>query len=432
MNRLTVILLFISSIASAQEVLSIDEAVDLLLVNNYDVRIMNNNVLAAENNTSIMNSGYLPSVVASGVANYNLNNVDANFQNGTSSSLTGATSRNYSAGVNVNYVLFNGFGRKYNLQGLKEQYKLTDLQARETVELTLLQLYGAYYNVARLTENKKSAEVALSISKDRVIRAKYGKEYGKSSALDVLNAKVDLNADSISLISIDQELNNAKNDLNLLLARDIPLDFEVDTVLTFENTLLDDSLLASLESNNVRLLQEEQDNSINEYGLKTIKSNYLPVISLSGGYNWNQNFNNQASFLSSSRNNGLTGGVNLSWTLFDGGAAKVVVQNTKIAIDNQQIDQERTRQEVRRDFYNALQTYRNKKHIYVTQKRNLMTSKENFRRTAEFKKIGRVTSVEFRQAQLNLLQTSLSTTFSKYDAKLAEVQLLQISGMLLK
>ena len=42
-----------------------------------------------------------------------------------------------------------------------------------------------------------------------------------------------------------------------------------------------------------------------------------------------------------------------------------------------------------------------------------------------------MTSIEFRQAQLNLLTAELSRNQAKYDAKLAEILVLQISGELL-
>jgi outer membrane protein TolC len=39
--------------------------------------------------------------------------------------------------------------------------------------------------------------------------------------------------------------------------------------------------------------------------------------------------------------------------------------------------------------------------------------------------------LEFRQAQLNLLNAQTSYNLAKFDAKLAEVQLLQLTGQLL-
>ena len=65
------------------------------------------------------------------------------------------------------------------------------------------------------------------------------------------------------------------------------------------------------------------------------------------------------------------------------------------------------------------------------QEDNIRTANNNFERTKEKFKLGQVTSIEFRQAQLNLLAAELNTSQAKYDAKLAEVLVLQISGELL-
>ena len=69
--------------------------------------------------------------------------------------------------------------------------------------------------------------------------------------------------------------------------------------------------------------------------------------------------------------------------------------------------------------------------IYRVQEENIKTSENNFERTQEKFKLGQVTSIEFRQAQLNLLNAELTRNQAKYDAKLAELTVLQISGELL-
>ena len=83
---------------------------------------------------------------------------------------------------------------------------------------------------------------------------------------------------------------------------------------------------------------------------------------------------------------------------------------------------------VERDFYNAQDDYQNRLAIYQVQENNIVTAKNNFDRTQEKLKLGPVTSIEFRQAQLNLLNAELSRNQAKYQAKLAELSVLQLSG----
>lgn len=84
-----------------------------------------------------------------------------------------------------------------------------------------------------------------------------------------------------------------------------------------------------------------------------------------------------------------------------------------------------------RDFENAWDDYQNKLTIFRVQQDNIRTANNNFQRTEEQFKLGQVTSIEFRQAQLNLLSAELNTNQAKYDAKLAEIVVLQLSGELL-
>jgi outer membrane protein TolC len=132
-----------------------------------------------------------------------------------------------------------------------------------------------------------------------------------------------------------------------------------------------------------------------------------------------------------STSTGLSGGINLSWNLFDGGGTITRVKNAKINLENQQLQKEQIILNIERDFNNAWDDYQNKLTIYNIQEENILTSKNNFDRTQEKFRLGQVTSIEFRQAQLNLLLAKLSRNQAKYDAKLAELFVLQLSGEIL-
>jgi outer membrane protein TolC len=429
------IILFISlafSIhAKAQKVLSTQEAVTLTLENNYGIKIASNTVEIAENNSSVLNSGYLPTLTANSGATYNLDNTEAIFSNGNITNLNSAESSRYNASVNLNYTLFDGLGRYYNYKRLKEEKQLTELDARETIENTMLQLFSVYYNVAQLSQNTDAISQTLNISKDRLKRAEYQFDYGQSTKLGVLNAQVDINNDSINYINLKQQLKNSKRDLNVILGNSGDINFEVDTLINFVLNLNKADLLNKVKDNNVTLLQIRKNLVINEYNVKTWKSDFLPTLGLTGSYGWNKNNNNAASFLETSTNTGLSGGLNLSWNLFDGGGTITRVKNAKINLENQQLQKEQIIIDIERNFENAWDDFQNKLVIFNVQVENIITSKNNFERTQEKFKLGQATSIEFRQAQLNLLNSELSRNQAKYDAKLAELLVLQISGELL-
>ncbi len=415
----------------AQNILTKEEAVSKALENNYGVQIAKNDVAVAENNTSILNSGYLPTLTGSAGATYNLDNTEAEFSNGEVTVLNGAESSRYNASVNLNYTLFDGLGRRYNYKRLKEQYQLTELQARETIENTIIQMFSVYYNVAQLSDNLNTLEETLTVTKDRLVRAEYQFEYGQNTKLEVLNAEVDINNDSINIINTKQQLKNAKRDLKLVLGETFTEDYDVETEVDFTLQFQKDSLFQQAKRRNVALLQTEKNIAISKLDINSGQSAYLPTIGLTGSYGWNKNNNNAASFLTTSTNTGLSGGINLSWNLFDGGATINRVRNAKINLETQQLQKENILLSIERDFNNAWDDYMNKLDIYNIQDKNIITAQNNFDRTQEKFKIGQVNSIEFRQAQINLLNAELSRSQAKYDAKLAELTLLQISGELL-
>jgi len=428
--------------AIAQEaLLSKEEAVSLALENNFGIQVARNQVKLAENNRSILNSGFLPSLTGSAGANYNRDDSEIEFpgqllEDGSprpNLEIDQAEAQRYNGNLSVNYTLFDGLGRLYNYRSLKEQYELSELQARETIENTMLQLFSVYFEVARLTENQNVLLQALEISRDRITRAEYSFEFGQSTKLDILNAQVDVTNDSISLLNTQQQLANTKRDLNVVLNRSLNEGFVVDTLIRFIPMLELEEYIADAKENNVALLQTKKNLRINEYDIKVSQSGYLPRLNLNGSYGWNLNQSAASAFFPGVNNTtyNFALGASLTWNLFDGGGTVVRVKNAKIAYQNQELLNKQVELEVNRDIENALAIYNNRLEIYHIQEQNVLTNRNNFERSKEQFQVGRITGIEFRQAQINLLNALTNKNLAKYDAKLAELQLLQLTGQLL-
>ena len=418
----------------AQE-LTKQEAIRLTLENNFGIVVATNNIEIAENNKNVLNSGYLPSLTANAGANYQSASTTTSFPSGEREDIeiNDAETQRYNASLNLNYTLFDGLGRFYNYKRLKEQYNLSELQARETIENTILQLFTVYYEVARLTENEQILEETLKISRERVTRSSYQFDYGQGTKLNVLNAEVDVANDSINLLNLRQQLRNTKRDLNLILNEEMEKSFSVDTTIAFISSLQMNTYLDESIDNNVTLLQNESNIRISEYDVKVSKSGYLPTVGLTGSYGWNESRNPPSAFFSGNVADSYTlaAGLSLTWNLFDGGGTITRVKNAKIGLENQEILKNQIELEVKRDIANALGNYENRLKVYEIQQQNVITNQNNFERSQERFKLGQITSIEFRQAQINLIQAETNKTLAKYDAKLAELQLLQLTGQLL-
>lgn len=417
----------------AQELpmLTKEQAVSEVLNNNFGIVIASNNLSIAENNKSVLNSGYLPSLTGNAAANYNVEDQEVTFQDGTKNTVDGAETTRYNASLNLNYTLFDGLGRWYDYKRLKEQYNLSELQARETIENTLLQLFSVYFEVARLTENVSVLEETFQNTKDRLKRAEYGFEYGQNNKLDVLNAEVDIVTDSINLMSSRQQLSNSERDLMVVLNSDLERSFKVDTTVVFTESLVLENYLKHSDTNNVRLLQAVKNSKISDFNYKASKSVYLPSLGLTGSYGWNEGNFPSTSFSASNNTVGFAAGLNLSWSLFDGGRGMTGVKNAKIQYANQELLKSQVVSEVKRDIANSKGDYDNRLAIFRLQEQNVATARNNYERSNERYKIGQITSLELRQAQINLFNAQTNRNLAKYQAKLAELQLLQLTGQLL-
>ena len=427
-------LALISLGAHSQELLSKEAALKIALEQNYDIKVTEKSTEIAKNNASVYNSGYLPTASVNSGAGYANDNSILEAQDGTTQEVKDAASTNYNASVGVNYLLFDGMNRKYNYKKLKETYNLSELQARQVIESTLLSLYFAYYEVARLSENENNLKQTLAVSKRRLLRSNYSVEYGQSTKLDVLNAEVDVNNDSINYLDSRRQLTNAKRNLNVVLGRDASITaFEVDTEVIYAINLNIDDLLNSALVNNVVLLQVNKGLELSGYDIAINKSGWLPTVNASGSYGWNKNIKDKPVGFSfaSNENYGLNAGISLGWNIFDGGKTKTRVQNAKIAVESQEIVKEQYQQELTRDVYNAWEFYRNALFKLQVQESNVLTNIRNFERTNEQYKLGQVSSIDFRLAQVNLLNAERDLSQSKYDAKNAEYRLLYLAGSLL-
>lgn len=432
MNRyIFIFLVSFSAALSAQEVLQPEEAMNMALENNFGILVSKNDQAQAKNNASILNSRFLPSVTATTGANIAIDDQVATFQDGQTRTVDGAETTRYNASVNMNFTLFDGMGRLYNFKRLKEQYELSKLGVRQTIEQTLIQLFSAYYEVARLEEGVRILEQTFENSKRRLERADKRFEFGSSTRLDLLNARVDLNTDSINLIQQRQALTNAKRNLNVILARDLETDFTVNPLVRF----VDDEVLLEKRkeytAKNVRLLQVRSNEKINTLTLKAQRSTLLPSLAVNSGYGYSEGVFPPTGFVASSQVVGLSAGATLSWNLFNQGSQQVGIKNAKIALASTELQEKQIEQEVLRDLLNAEGAYRNAVEVYRLQQENVVTASDNFERSKNQFDLGQITSIELRQAQINLLNAELTGVQAKFSAKLAELEYLNQCGALL-
>lgn len=429
-HQILFFILFISGVGFSQEILTPEDAINKTLNNNFGIKIARQNIGIATNNASKTAVGYNPTVNATAGTSANIGSSTQRFGNGNENVVNNAVSFAGNANVSGTYTIYDQT-RATTLEQLREVLNLSNLQLRQTIELNVLQLIARYYEVARLTASIGVLEQTLEVSNRRLERVQYQYEYGQGLRLDILNAEVDVQRDSINLINTQQLLSNAKRDLNVIMGIAIDSPVDVDTTVLYQPITLE-NLQLRMEQQNVDLMLLDKNADITRYDLEIIESEKKPRLAATGSYSYNQQKNPAGAFITSSNNRGLNLGLNLSWNLFDGGLRNLRRQNTEINLQTLQLQKDQLLQELDRDLMNTWETYQNALYILAAEEKNLNTSQLNFQRTEEQFNLGQSTSVEFRQAQLNLLNAATNYNNAKYDAKVIEISLLQLSGDLLQ
>ena len=249
--------------------------------------------------------------------------------------------------------------------------------------------------------------------------------------MDVLNARVDANKDSINLINVSVLVENNVRNLNFLLGREIHTSFlaEADVNLTEELSYLE--LLSQLRENNNELQQWEINQSISRQEVKINQAGWLPSVSTNVSYGYNYSDNGPAGFLAEQQTTGINAGINLNWNVFDGGTTRVRVQNAKISMKTQELNQQKVLLNLENQLAKFWAEYNTQKAIISNELINIEVSNENFLKSKELFNLGRVSSLDFRQAQLNLINIKLNLLNAQYNAKIAELQLKRFAGLLI-
>ena len=428
-----IIVLFISGVCVAgicQDVLTLSDATQIALNNNFSLKLAENNIKIAENNASKENNGYNPILDFQAGPGATFGGSRQNFNNDLTAETKNAFSWNVGATISAGYTIFDQ-ERDNNYEQLKEILDLSNLQLRQAIEVTLFEIHNQYYLIAQLVQNIKVLEESLEVSERRLERSKVVFDLGQGPKINVLNAEVDLKRDSVNILNAYQQSESAKRNLNFLIGRDVNNLFKIDQSLELSNFPSKDYFIEKALKENVQIAISNQNQKVNEIQLKLIDSGGNPKIGTNANFNYNFQDNAPGSFISSSRSQGFNLGVTLNWNLYDGGRRKIQEENTLINIENENILKEEVKLQLVRDISNTWEEYQNALFIIDVEESGVNSAKANLERTRELFNRGQVTSVEFRQAQLNEINAQIGLNNARYTAKLLEVELVYLSGGIL-
>ncbi|MGY3053867.1 outer membrane protein [Pedobacter sp. UYEF25] len=420
-------LIAFAQLASAQEILSLQQAITIALHNNYDIKLIKNDLAIAQNNVSPGNAGMLPAVAGNFTTGGNRQNAVQTQQSGTEKVTNGAKSTNLSYGVGLDWTVFDGFRMFATYDKLKVLEQQGQAVAKAQILTTVSNVINAYYQMAKQQQLVIAADTSIDISKLRVSIAKNKLELGRGSKLDLLAAQVDYNTDTSTYLQQLNLLNTYMINLNQLMAREATIKFQVANEIVMELGLAYVDLQKATEKLNPDLQNAFLAKKVAELSLKELKGDRFPKISLNGGYDINRS-STPTGFNTGLRAKGFNYGLTASLNIFNGFLQNLNERNAKIEIESSSFSFEKTKQDVNSQLALAYQNYRTYLGLVAVEKNNVEIANENLDITLAKYRLGSIAPLELREAQRNAIDAKNRSLETQYQAKVAEVTLKQISG----
>ncbi len=399
---------------------------------NYSIRIIRNEQLISDNNATQGNAGYLPTIDLSGGFSGTVNNNRNKLSDGTTERENGVNSETGNIGLNVNWTVFDGFGIQAEYARLKELKKMGELDTRLTIEDFVATLSGEYYNMIRQYIRLRNLRSSLDLSRERVRIAEERYHIGSGSRMDLQQAQVDFNADSSNVLNQLKVVHTSRIRLNELMALD-NIDEQIalkDSVIR-PNIFLDEvDLWQSTLASNASLLIAQKNQTLSELDYKKVKSRDYPYVKLNAGYGYTANWY-EVGATDLQQRLGLNYGLTVGLNLFDGFNRRRERRNARIQIENSQLKKQELELGLRADMSNLWMAYRNNLDLWSLEKENVIVALENHRIAIDRYKLGELSGIELREAQISLLEAEERQSIAEYSTKLCEISLLQLSGQIL-
>ncbi len=428
---------FISFYSFSQEILTLEKAIQYSIENSSDIKVAKNQVQISDNNTSLGTAGLLPSIIVNSGYNSSISNSEFEFNSfldfggGSMDEIeaNNATSAGFSSSVGLNYTLFNGFSGIYTLKKFEYLDNFSKQNLQFEIENKIIEVVIKYYEYLNRKNLYNVLKETHNVSLDRYSRSYEKSKYGLSSKLDLLNAQIDLNTDLINLNNAQVDFKSTKNDLLLLIGvSDTSFVFD-DTVLFNDSIFLND-LLKKQKEKNSSLLMAELNYNIAKQDLKISKAKISPKIDITTSFSFSKS-GSETSFISKQTDRGLFGIVNIQFPIFNGDIVKRNIKNSKLNLQSKKYQLSETQKKIESSLINTFNLYDQGLKNLQIQKENLEIFELNFQKSKELYLLGQLNSLQFREAQLNLLNFKINYSANLFNTKIQEYLLYQFSGMLI-
>lgn len=431
-----------SSAAFAQRVLTLEAAIARALENNLEIRIARNDSIIASIDLKYKQAGLLPNLNANGAQVFNQNNQYQKFTDGTVRERKGVGSANLSGNVALNWTLFDGGKMFASRAKLDQLFAQGEWVIRDQINNTIAQVVTAYYGIIQQKQQLQALDAQLSVSEERTKLARYKLDIGVGAKPDLLQSQIDLNGQRSQRLSLENQLRIAKQALNRLmepglsLLEDKPADwFDVTDQIPIRTDLSLGPIQDSVSKNNPQLQLQQQTIRLSERSLQERKAERWPTLNFNSAYNFNKLDNKvvvnpfQPLF---SRNQGFNYGFTASLPLFNQFRVRRQIEQAHQEIRFQQLRYDQQALQLRLNAWTAYQRYLFETQNWKLEEENIRLAIENVQIVLEVYRLNSTTLLQLKEAQRSLQEGYDRLIRARYQAKLAETELLRLQGKFLQ
>jgi outer membrane protein len=438
---LSVISILLLVRANAQQVLTVEDAIAAALRSNYDILMSRNDSASFALDNSYAWAAFIPRLNGQANTIWNKNNQDLTFRkrdgSGGDSTVTrdAVKTSNLNYGVNLNWTLFDGFKMFATRDKLAEFQLLGELGVKNQVVNTVAGIITNYYDIVRQKQQLRAIEEQISINEERVRLADRKLSVGLGSKPELLQARVDLNAQIAARLRQQVLIAQLRDQLNQLVGFKTGSLYDVTDSIPINTGLQFGEFATRIEETNPSLLFAKKNIDIARITVRERKADLFPTLSFNSAYNFQQTDNNTVVNLNQpffNQNKGFNYGLGLSVPILNGFNTKRLIKQAQLDVRYQQLFYDNQRTIVDAGVSNAFKDYELQKQLLQLEEDNIALAKENVTIALERFRQGVSTNLELREAQKSLEDAYNRLIAARYNTKLAETELLRLKGDLVK
>ncbi len=434
MRKIIVLIWFLlPAILHAQSTTRLEykQAIALLLKNNFDIQVAKNNATIADVQNNWGSAGLLPKIDIIAGTSIASNQTRQEFSSGLTVNKNGVGSQNLNAGAFLSWTIFDGMKMFATKERLNLMEKQGALSLKLEIEQRLEQLTLIYYQAVSQEQLIAGIESAMQVGQERIKLYQMKLDIGAGSNVELLQARLDYNAQKSSLLSQKNLLNEYKINLLTLLKMGPETNFDVDSVFVFDTPNSLEEIKQKIEQANQQLLFAKQNVQIQSQALKEMQSFSLPRVGLTSSYNFSKN-QNTAGFSLLNENLGYNVGLNLSWNIFNGFTTRNQIKIGKYLLQNSQIETDKIKFSFNNNASIAYSQLLNNQEILALEEENMKLSQEALKISLERLRIGLGNYLEIKESQ-STFEASLSRLVAaRYNLKKSETALKKLMGTLVQ